>query len=253
MKRYILYLMILVTALLNGCSKEQTIKTGTYAQVNIAIKRFFDLPPTLDIYFNDKKVGNIDQQGIDYFNTLITADGSPVKLTIKQHEGDVKLLETTFTPSKYNGFTIVVDKSLGITEFYIAPPVSDVDADHIRMKLFHRVVVNGVPHNKVNFKFYTRLDFSGDFNDTPFELKNAEAGKLSESIDLPVQPDGTFYYIKTYDAETGELLLDLSPDYADGSILMDTRVGGKSYLVNVQTDDYPPYGAFYNLLKYVEL
>lgn len=246
--RSILLAAVFAGFLFPACQKETAIQNYEFAEVYVSYRKFIGYYP-VNIYLNDKNLGKLDVDSADYLKAVVPVSDAPATLAIKRTDGTL-LFDTSFVPQMSNNFTLLISEDLGLAQFDALQAIPP-DAQHMRMQLFHKIVVNGVQHPKVDFKFFTRNTLPGSFTATPYELKNVEFGKLSGPIDLPVLgTPGVYYYIRTYDSQTGELLLDLWEDYNDGIIRYST--GGKSVVVNVRTDDYPPDGAFYNLLDVYE-
>jgi hypothetical protein len=254
MKKTFQYILLFPALLfvLNSCQKSMPVEVFRHAYVLVTYKDFIGSPGVL-VLVNKDTVGTVNAGG-SVARVLVT-DGKPMTLTVKNTTTGAVLLDSVFTPLAQNKFILFISDLIGVAQFY-KPPATVPDANTIKMQFLHQVIVNGEEHKKVNFQFFTRDGYSGPFTPTSYELKNVEFGKLSEPIILPLPAANSsgyrpFYYIKTYDAETGAVLLDIWEDYSSGIIMYAT--GGKSVIVNVKSDDYPPDGAFYNLLDVYEL
>lgn len=246
MKTHLIYILLFSGVLaFSACKKGEPLQEKVFTSITVTSKDLVDVPSVL-IYADDVLLDTLDKGAS--LTSLLKRDKPTIRLSVRSLQTGEHLLDSVFKVQVNNSFTILIDQALNIKQFY-KPGVSQVDAQHIRMQLYHKIVFNDVEQKKVNFKFFTRVGSTGAFTPTNYELKNVEFGKLSEPIDLPTDPTGLFkYYVKTYNSETGDLLIDLYEDYGDGAIFY--TVGGKSIVVNVKTDDYPPYGAFYNLLDW---
>lgn len=250
MKTTSIYILLLTgLLLLNACKKGEPLAEQSFASITVTSKPLVDVPSVL-IYADDVLLDTLD--GGATLTNLVPRGKSSIKLSVKDLATGALLLDSVFTPEVNNKFTILVDQALGIRQFF-KPAASQVDDQHIRMQFYHRIVVNGVERRKVNFKFFARRGFTGPFTTTDYELKDVEFGKLSPAIDLPLlDPKGDLvYYMRTYDSQSGELLLDIFEDFQGGDIKYYT--GGRSIIVNVRSDDYPPDGAYYNFLDAYEL
>jgi hypothetical protein len=254
MKKIFQYIVLFPALLfvLSSCQKTMPVEVFRHAYVLVTYKDFIGSPGVLVLVDKDT-LGTINAGG--GVSRVLTTDGKPMTLTVKNATTGEVLLDSVFTPAAQNKFVLFISDLIGVAQFY-KPPAISPDANTIKMQLFHQVIVNGEEHKKVNFQFFTREGYSGPFTATPYELKNVEFGKLSEPIVLPLPPVNSTgyrpaYYIRTYDAETGAVLLDIWEEYGSGVI--EYRIGGKSIIVNVKSDDYPPDGAFYNLLDVYEL
>jgi len=233
------FFFILSVVLFTACKKGEPIETYSFAKFQVNYKSFVDAP---DVTVNIDSISMGVLTAGSGVSKLASPGGKKMKLTVKRASTGEVLLDSTFTPGVNNLFTLFISDALGISEFY-TPPATQPQPDKIRIQLFHHIKTE-VEH-KVNFKFYT--DPVGDgsvFEPTEYELNNVAYGQLSEVIDLPGDAQ---YYIKTYDAETGEILLDLFEGfYGYGLISADL---GKQEIIEVVAPYDPEFGIFYDIFK----
>jgi hypothetical protein len=214
------------------------VEAFRHANIFVSYKAFIDAPEVLVLA--DKDTIGILNAG-SAVQRLFPTGGKAMTLTIKNRATGAVLLDSVFTPLPENKFELFITDLLGITQFY-QPPANMPDAHTARVQLFHRITYQGA-EKKLNFKFYLANATADSFAETPYVLNNVVYGQPSAFIDLPLS-EGKNYYIKTYDAETGELLLDLFEGFGGYGSMSVT--GGKQQVAIVKAADDPNYGIFYD-------
>ncbi|MET0395101.1 MAG: hypothetical protein ABW019_18285, partial [Chitinophagaceae bacterium] len=227
---------------------ETLIENYEYATIGVAYKNFSQAP-AITIQVNDAVLGTL-QAGITGEYRILLSD-KPVTLRIKRQSSNELLLDSVFVPKRNNYFTLFITDLLNVASFY-TPPATPVPGDSNRLQLLNNVKVQGVG-KKVNFKFFAPATPSqAAFEElTAYALNNVEYGKLSPVINIAVskypvgQPQtiSRAVYIKAYDAETGQLLIDLKTGASNatyGRIISSASLataGGKYTVVNVSVQN----------------
>jgi hypothetical protein len=265
-KSYFLYLIAL-SLLTFACRKDNGTPVENYAYGNILVNyRLVAQAPTVTVKLDGVTVDSLIS-GTSLNHRILLSD-KEMTLQIKRKSSDSLLLDTTFTPSRNNDFTVFIIDALNYAKFYNSRGTSSVSIDSNRFQLLNNIKIGGVGR-KVNFRFFAPLFISSSaqkFDTLPIVLRNVPFGDLSDPVDFlksryPKRPPGwtssadqsqtasQALYIRAYDAATDTLLIgDLraSASSAYGRILSQstftstTTSGGKYKIVNVATATTTP-------------
>jgi hypothetical protein len=235
------FLWMIIVIFSMSCQKERPVKEYKFMQLTVDYKSFgSEETPPVQIWVGNTVIGGVGAG--KSFSKLIPRSDSIMDLIIKDADLNV-LMDTTFVPTIHNNFSIVISNALGFKGFYkdSNPP----DQEHFRLRLVNRLKSSD-PNRKLDFKFFRNGDIMFSFYEsTSFEIRNVGYGELSESIDLPItQLEGIdqIYYIKAYDAVTGEVLFDLIPGVDDiiyGALGLDMGAlkGGSVYVCDIVNEE----------------
>ncbi len=240
-----LLLHVALLLLLQSCTKERQVEEHEYAKIEVVYKNF-DQAPDIELELDNGPIGSLNAGQSK--TELMIRTGETNRLSIKRLSTGALLLDTVFQPQQQNKFTVWITDLLKIAAFYTQPVISP---DSTKLRVLNNTIVQGAGR-KVNFKFFRQLNrtLTGFEELAGYELRNVEYGKLSELITLPkvMMPAGqpqtqtSGIYIKTYDAQTGQLLIDLKTGTTNatyGRVLPATSTGslnsilGKFFIVNV--------------------
>lgn len=240
---YFFLLLMVSFAALVGCNKETPIENYDYARI-IVIYKNFSQAPGITVHLDNSLLGSL-QPGRTR-EDLILATNNQVNLKIKRETTGELLLDSSFVPARLNNFTLFITDLLNVAQFYTPPP-QPVNVDSFRIQLLNNIKIQHTG-KKINFKFFVPLmpTLTGFEQLTGYELNNVPYGKLSEPIDIPKlkypapQPQTVLrpVYIKAYDAETGQLLVDLK-----------TGTANNTYGNVIQTGSYTTPAGKYNVIN----
>lgn len=218
MQKYFLYSVFLFSLVITGCSKEKQIEDYQFSKVIVSSKSYIGTP-NVDAYIDGVSMGTIlpGRSG----SKLIPGAGDSVKLTVKDPVTSELLLDSTFLPGMDNRFTILIDNTLGIRQFYTpsTAPVRPVPTDSFRIQIFHKIEYQNIKRT-VTFKIFEDLSGSTttvDLHELPIQI-TVPYGQVSSELNIPYQLKTNGrpkkYRVKAYDAITGEILVDILAPYS---------------------------------------
>ncbi|MFT3827469.1 MAG: hypothetical protein QM731_26340 [Chitinophagaceae bacterium] len=252
MQKAHLFCLLVLAIIFGSCKKEVAVETYSYARIKVIYKNFAQAPD-IKIEANATTLGTMKVLPQVPFEGLIMKTSERVSLRIKRLSNDSLLLDTAFVPARENVFTVFITDLLNVAAFY-TPPATPVSPDSNRLQLLNNVKVQGVGV-KVNFRFFAPLTTTlTSFEELPqYAVNNVEYGKISAPVDIPKMkyPTGQVQtvlrpiYIKTYDAVTGTLLVDLKTGTTNNTygnviatgVYTAATSGGKFNIINVNTTE----------------
>lgn len=245
MKILLRYLIILMFAISTfSCKKSELLPEKSFASINVRSKSLVNVPSVL-VYVDSTLLDTLD--GGAGLSSLLSREKPTMKLSIRDLATGKHLLDSVFKVQIKNNFTFLIDNALGLASFY-TPSTKVVSKDSCTFQLFYNSDIGIVPGRKLRFEVYSSPDRGNSFERTSYPDMTVEKGKLSAVYTLPAggYTATVGYYLKTYDAETGELVCSFEPGFFGyGSPILEQ---GKNLIFHVKFDYYPDYGNFYNLI-----
>lgn len=237
---------LLTVFIFSACKKADPVEEFSFSKLSLSYMDFLE-SPRIKVFLGESEIGVMEPAG--FMEKIIPNSDQELDLIIKDSESGDVLLDSSFIPAETNNFTILVSNLLNIRSFYV-PPAEQVDQEHLRIQLFNRIQFSD-GDRKLTFKFCTNKDrtYRNGFDDESFEIKDVSYGELTTYIDLPaIKLDNRFYkdwYIRGYDAETGDIVFDLKTGVSGaqyGRLTTTSTAFGKSNIIELKSVENPSTG-----------
>lgn len=239
--------------MLAGCSKGEEVQ---HSDLLTSVRLYYkNLPgaPDVIIYYDGDSVSQISltSQGGDVNELALyfRRDELEHRVRIDRRADHTPLLDTFFRGTLVNEFRFSISDLLGIRQFGFPAP-ENIPAGTFRLRLRHYMKDKLGEGRRLSFRFFLHDGSGTNLLPTGIAVSNLAYDTLSGPLDLPFN-DSLQYCIKTYDAATDSLLIDISPGYTDGTL--SDLAEGHSHLIEVHTKTNFTGKLFYDRFKYYRL